>query len=357
MITTEPPKVNPIEVLEPRRWNFALAARASLYTLLVLTVALGTGAYSVRTHGIFSCQASGYSANRYLSYCNATGYGDYDHGAIWLGLEPAASSAAANAQVLFLGSSHTVFGFSSRATDDWFSSNSRSYFLLGFTHYENYTFEVPLLHRLHARAKVYVINIDSFFEQSETGPGKTVMQDESAKTDYMEKRRLQAIQVVCTAFKALCGHSEAIFRSRSTGAWSVTGNRFTSQPVSYDDGIDPKKLASYTALGKEFLPGLTEDQACTILTIVPTVKTEIGTAEAVASALGRSLVAPRLAGLMTFDGSHLDPESAQRWSAAFLQQAGPQIQQCLSKQLESRAAIGSGRPQSMRQFHKVTINH
>ena len=35
-------------------------------------------------------------------------YGDYDHGAIWFGLEPAADAAAANAQVLFLGNSRTA---------------------------------------------------------------------------------------------------------------------------------------------------------------------------------------------------------------------------------------------------------
>ena len=40
-----------------------------------------------------------------------------------------------------------------------------TYYLLGFSHYENYTFEMPLLRKLHPRAKVYVINIDSFFDQ------------------------------------------------------------------------------------------------------------------------------------------------------------------------------------------------
>jgi len=55
----------------------------------------------------------------------------------------------------------------------------------------------------------------------------------------------------------------------------------------------------------------------------------IETAGAVADALGLNLVAPELEGLQTFDGSHLDPASAERWSKAFLDAAGPQIRKCL----------------------------
>ena len=126
------------------------------------------------------------------------------------------------------------------------------------------------------------------------------------------------------------------FRSRSVGTWRVTGGHFTSEPVSYDDDIDQKMVASYTALGKEFLPTLSVDRACTILTIVPTVKTTVGTAKAIAAALDLNLVAPRLDGLSTFDRVHLDPDSAQRWSAAFLEEAGPQIRKCLNEQLSAR---------------------
>jgi hypothetical protein len=68
-----------------------------------------------------------------------------------------------------------------------------------------------------------------------------------------------------------------------------------------------------------------------ILTIIPTVKTEIATAKSVATGLGLNLVAPRLDGLITFDHVHLDTDSAQRWSAAFLDDAGPQIRKCLNE--------------------------
>jgi hypothetical protein len=332
MVPTKPFQIDPTAVPGRGRGSFVIAARSGLYILIVLAAALVAGAYSLRKYLIFSCPASGYGSDGYLGYCGATSYGDYDHGAIWFGLEPAAIDAATNAQVLFLGNSRMQFGFSSKATADWFSSLSESYYLLGFSHDENYTFEVPLVRKLRPRAKVYVINIDLFFERSESGPGKTVMRDESARTRYEQKRQWQRIhKEICTDYKAVCGQEAAFFRSRSAGSWLVAGGRFTSEPVSYDEAINQKMLASYTALGNEFLPSLSGDRACTILTIVPTVKTDVGTAKAIAAALGLNLVAPRLAGLITFDRSHLDPKSAQRWSAAFLDEAGPQIRKCLKK--------------------------
>lgn len=333
MLLIKPPQIDSAEGLSDRSRDRLLFDRKSgLYVFLVLAVALFAGMYSLRTYSIFSCQASGYGSDAYLGYCGATSYGDYDHGAIWFGLEPAAAAAAAKADVLFVGNSRTVFGFSSKATSDWFSSRSVSYYLLGFSHFENYTFEAPLLSKLRPRAKVYIINIDSFFERSETGPGKTVMRDESARSRYEEKRRWQTIhKAICTTFKLACGNDEAIFRSRSAGHWYVTGGRFKGAPVSYDGDVDKNKLASYTASGKEFRPSLSVSRSCVILTIVPTVKTGIGTANAIATALGLKLVAPKLAELTTFDQFHLNPESAQRWSAAFLEEAGPQIRKCLSE--------------------------
>lgn len=339
MVPTEHFQTDPIALSQRGSKSVVVAPRSGLYILFVLAVVLGAGAYSLRTYGIFSCQASNYSSDRYLSYCNATSYGDYDHGAIWFGLEPAANAAAARARVLFLGDSHTQFAFSSNATADWFSSLSETYYLLGFSHEENYTFEGPLLGKLHPKAKVYVINVDSFFARSETAPGKTVMRDESARTLYEEKRKWQSIhKAVCTTFEAVCAHDEAIFRARSTGAWLVSNNKFPNKPVSYDNHIDQNVLASYTTLGNEFLAGLHADRACSILTIVPTVKTSIGTAKAIARAMGLNLVAPRLEGLVTFDQVHLDPKSAERWSAAFFEEAGPQIRNCLDESLESRVA-------------------
>src|SRR5262245_32713713 len=83
--------------------------RPVLYLALVLCSVLTVAGYRVRVTGIFACPADGYMSGYFLAYCNATGYGDYDHGAFWFGLEDEALEYARSAQVLFLGSSRMQF--------------------------------------------------------------------------------------------------------------------------------------------------------------------------------------------------------------------------------------------------------
>jgi hypothetical protein len=49
------------------------------------------------------------------------------------------------------------------------------------------------------------------------------------------------------------------------------------------------------------------------------------------------LVTPgNLKGLQTWDGYHLDQPSAERWSRAFFETAGPEIRSCLGEHGASR---------------------
>jgi hypothetical protein len=314
-----------------RVWNLGRGlSRQSAYIVIVVSVMIVSCMIGLRRDSLFSCQASGYGRDRYLAYCQATHYGDYDHGALWFGLEPGARGAAANADVIFLGNSRMQFAFSTEAVSDWFSALSIPYYLMGFSHNGNYKFEWPLLQAISPQAKAYVVNLDLFFEQTESPPAKSVMQDAAAKGRYEQKRRWQALhRLLCTHLPALCGDEIAFFRSRATGAWVVTGGGLKGGPVAYEPVIDPTILSSYSDSGNTFLSHLSVDRGCVILTMVPTAKTGIRTAQAIATALGTTLIAPELDDLHTFDGSHLDRKSAQRWSAAFIEAAGPRIQQCL----------------------------
>ena len=81
---------------------------------MVLLVVVATFAAKLRTTGVFACPSS-YGDHAYLSDCNASNYGDYDHGAFWFGLEPSAQQAAGRAQVLFLGNSRIQFAMGTPA--------------------------------------------------------------------------------------------------------------------------------------------------------------------------------------------------------------------------------------------------
>ncbi len=309
-------------------------ARPALYISIVLGVVLAAYAYKLRTDGIFACSAEGYTSDRYLAYCHAKGYGDYEHGAFWFGLEPSTQDFARTATVLFLGNSRVQIALSTVATSDWFSSAAARYFLMGFGYDGNVVFEGALLRKFKPQAKVYVINIERFFDRFESPPARTVMRDSSAGNQYELKRIWQFLhEGSCQAFPLICGSRYTIFRSRETGAYHLKGwGEFKKRAVSYDQTIDQAAAQNEADGAREFLSGLRVERDCVILTMIPYAGTKLGTANAIANALGMNLVIPKLDGLQTFDGSHLDQTSAERWSGAFLKAAGPRIRKCLDRQ-------------------------
>ena len=318
-------------------WEGLFSVHLTLYIAIVLLTALASYAFWARTRSIFACPASGYSADRYIAYCNGANYGDYEHGAFLYGLEPALDFAS-KADVLFLGNSRMQNAFSTPATSDWFSSAAAKYYLMGFSYGENMSFAEVLLRKMHPRASVYVINVDDFFNRTETPPAKTVLYDQRAPDRYRSKKFWQTIQErVCKSFAALCGSKAATYRSRETGAYDMKGESQKVVPVSFDESFDQTKVDQAISAANDFLNEFAQDK-CVILTLVPSVETPVGEARAIAAALRLKLVMPEVAGsLETGDGSHLDRPSAERWSQAFYQAAGPEIRSCLEHQGAKRS--------------------
>jgi hypothetical protein len=314
------------------------ATRPTIYLCIVLFAFVIGYAYYLRHYTILACQADLYNNDRYLSDCEAEAYGDYEHGAFWFNLEPTALDFASKADVLFLGTSRVQMAFSTQATADWFSAASRSYYLMGFGFDENILFTDEILRRIHPKAAVYVINVDEFFRRFETRPMKTILHDPNARNLYEMKRRWQGVhQLICKVFPAVCGNNYVIFRSRETGVYIKRISKTKPAPVSYDEIISPAVVKDETAVATTFFSHQDVKRECIILTMVPTVETEIGNANAIARALGMDLIAPEnMERIQTFDGSHLDQPSAERWSRAFLQAASSRIQSCLEKQRATR---------------------
>ncbi len=327
------PAATPKTLAKSREGLFA--NQWALYIGVVLLAALGSYGYWLKTRSIFACQAQGYSAERYLAYCGGGNYADFEHGAFFFNLEPPALDYARNADVLVLGNSRLQVALSNDATADWFKAASASYYLLGFSYNENMVFTGDLLHRINPRASVFIINVDDFFDRRETAAAKTILHDPDAKSRYEWKRFSQGLhQPICGAFPRLCGRRFVIFRSRETGAYYRIPHDepvFPQNAVSYDPWVDPAVVKDSMALAIDFLKQFAKGR-CVILTNTPYPETKIGNAEAIAAGAGLPLMAPELEGLNTTDGYHLDRPSAERWSKAFLEAAGPKIRSCIEKQ-------------------------
>lgn len=323
-----------------KKWQLS----PTLYFLLLFLVLAVAYAVHLRRDGIFACPADGYGNDRYLGYCQAAAYGDYDHGAFWFGLEPEIREAAAAADVLFLGSSRLLFGFSTAALQRWFDEAGFRYFLLGFSHGENISFVAPLLRHLKPRARAYVINIDGFFDRRLSDPARTVMQEPDARDRYGVKRAWQMPhRLLCGWLPALCGNAVSFYRARDTGAWRLAGTEgLVASDVEAEAPPDLARVATEQAPGEAFIAGLGVDRRCVFLTYLPPRENERATAAALAARLGLGLISPKLDGLRTFDGSHLDPESAERFVGAFLEQAGQRLSECLGASGTSRPFAEAG---------------
>jgi hypothetical protein len=317
-----------------------LAGRWTLYIGIVLLAIFASYIYWLQTRSIFACQAPGYSADRYLAYCGGGNYADFEHGALFYDLEPPALDHARNADVLVLGNSTLQVALSNEATADWFKRASARYYLMAFSYNEDMVFTGELLRRMNPQASVYIINVGDFFERRETAAAKTILHDPDARSRYESKRFAQWLhEPICGAFPKLCGRRFVIFRSRETGAYYRIAHDEPVLPqnaVSYDPWVDPAVVKNATALAIDFLNQYAKGK-CVILTNVPYPGTKIGNAEAIAAGAGLPLVAPNLDGLNTTDGYHLDRPSADRWSQAFLEAAGPEIRSCLAKQGAARS--------------------
>jgi hypothetical protein len=305
------------------------------YVLIVALAATVAFTYRVRLQGLFTCPASGYALGYFVAYCHGETFGDYDHGAFWYDLEPEARYAAVGADVLLLGSSRMQFAFSSAATSSWFQSRSLRHYLLGFGYTENVAFVTPLLKRLTPRARAYVINVDRFFSAGETPPaGEILHGGETARKKYEDKRRwLQLHRRLCGSLPFMCGDSFAYLRRASDGHWRLDGrsqgdSRLIPGPTSEGPEGDRNRWPAFVNLATQFVSELPVNRRCVFLTLVPYQGTRRAEAAAIAAALGLDLIQPPVTDLQTFDGSHLDEPSAERWSAAFFETAGAGIHQC-----------------------------
>jgi len=307
---------------------------ALLFVLFVPLVLLAAFGLNMRKNGVFACPPS-YADNNYLAYCGGSAYADFDHGALWYGLEPKALENAKTANVLFVGNSRLQFGFSADSVRTWFAEKGLRPYLLGFSHDENVTFARPLLEKIKPGAGAYVINVDGFFTDQPTLPGNDVMTHESTRARYEGKQSWQYFhERLCSRVGKLCGQTESYYRSRDTGMWRRGYEYANVTPPKHwrQRPLKAEEVARAKDIGPAFIEKLGVPAQCVILTYVPTPENDIISARAIAEALGLELVSPVVPALETYDGSHLDPPSAERFSQAFLEQAGPRLEACAGKQ-------------------------
>jgi hypothetical protein len=289
--------------------------------------------------GIDACHGEGYRDDRFLAYCENTGYGDYEHGALYFDLEPEAVRNLRAADILIIGNSRAQVAFSTAAMDAYAAAQGWRIYRLGFGFDEESAFAERLIRRYRPRPRMIIINADPFL----TGNGSKVSDPLLSGADRLSgyvhlliERLAQHVQRATCGAHVLpwltCGQARTIYRSRIDGTWDITYYREDRKlPVVIEPARHLDLAPRAIEVARRFLAAVHLAPSCLLLTSVPSNFATPLLARQVALALGSPLVEAPLDGLSTFDLSHLDAPSAERWAAQFLQQAEPLFETCMTE--------------------------
>lgn len=326
----------------PRRYGPYLAI------LLILTPLLWAITYAAMfTASNLACTKSLSGGNSILGYCETAWFGDYEHAAIALDLEPAFARNVRAADVLFLGDSRMQTAASTEAVHHYFTARRVPYYVFGFGYGETAPFPLAMLKRIGARPKIVFVNGDGFFTDR-TSPVAAEMLAENrwsrlgTYARYWPKRTFQrhgaALCRIAGRFCAGRSQPRSWMRSLDDGRWTwINGDPNKADRIiadARDKTFDPGTAARQQAIGPHHLATLRAlgvRPECVVVTGVPNpLFHSEEMARTTAAALRLPLIQPALTGLGARDGLHLTQPSAELWSAALLRDAGPIIAKCLA---------------------------
>ncbi len=283
------------------------------------------------------CNSSGYNQEYYLAYCHSTRYGDYEHYAMYRGLEPQAVESLKQAQVLFLGNSNTQYAFSTDAIKRYFKKTGVLHYVMGFGQGAKSPVAQAVITQHQLQAQMLVANVDPFFSDETNGTFERVLDDpDGISIEFDRKRKLQHWQArMCATqdsrwHRWVCqGNVETLYRSRINGHWLTDYYRENLQhPVTESaELVDVLDEAVHAA--NAFIADVNVQRQCIVLTVTPRTGTPVQFAKALAQRLQLPLIVPELDGLVTIDHSHLDRQSAQRWSTQFVKAFDPYTKACI----------------------------
>jgi hypothetical protein len=281
--------------------------------------------------------------NSFLAYCTAPSFGDYEHGAYYYGFEREAVDNLQRSQVLLLGNSRSQFAFSTESTRNAFARAGIREYLLGFGYDETSDFPRLLIEKYHLHPGALIIVADPFFMHGvslaaspfESGATRDWQTKFLSWQDTLEKFLFTRTHHLLCNFPLVCQHNPSIYRSVSDGRW-ITHAVFDSTPsLMLEAEPQPaKKLSDVKEdderIARSFFQSAGVEPSCVVLTAPPNAVTDADEyAAEIGRRLGTHVSIPRLSQMATIDHSHLDPASAERWSAAVLAESLPWIEKCV----------------------------
>jgi hypothetical protein len=307
------------------------------YLLVFIIVAAATAGLGILIESAWQMRACAYASrpDAFVAYCNDAGLGDYEHGALYYGFEPRAIKNIKEADVLILGSSRSQFAFSTVAVDHYFTSRGIKYFLLGFGYGEASDLPLAIMQKYGARPKVIIANADPFFGHHHSEPTAAILRGmPTTWAKYLLKKlSIDLLSAYCDNFVACQQQVSFVYRSTNNGFWIPMF--FPKKVFPFEPNMGPfdqSLIDMWSKVGLQFLDVTKIIPECVILTGVPTPgMSTAAIATGLSAGAGVSALNVAVPEMATMDGAHLDDETAERWSAAFLAGVDPIISRCLGR--------------------------
>lgn len=289
---------------------------------------------------IRKCNPEGYARGDFMTACAGIKVDRYAFGSIYLGSQKNAVKNAKTADVIVFGNSRTMRSFSTDAIDNYFKSKGLTYVIFAVEG-ASYASAQHTVEKLGLKPKIVMTNTEILYSNVVGSAfGDLVYFPDKYKTRFDFFHAAQSFHKwACESkFQKL---KDIYCKGRTGAGWrsAVTG-RFKWELVAEPEKnilFAPRKeqnppdlrLGRVLPNGREFLGNSNFKDSCHVLYIVNSPSSEPILQNALAAEIGALPVYSAFDDLKTYDKSHLDRPTSERWASAFVKDLDPALNKCL----------------------------
>ena len=289
---------------------------------------------------IRKCNPEGYARGDFMTACGGIKVDRYAFGSIYLGSQKNAVKNAKTADVIIFGNSRTMRSFSTDAMDNYFKSKGLTYVIFAVEG-ASFASAQHTVNKLGLKPKIVMTNTEILYSNVVGAAfGDLVYFPDKYKTRFDFFHAAQSVQKwACqSGIKKLedyycSGRTRAGWRSAVTGRfkWELVADPEKNVLIAPRTENNPPDSRLNTVLpnAQEFLGNSNFKKSCHVLYMVNSPSSEPNLQAALANQVGALPVYTPMGDLETYDNSHLDRPTSERWGESFVKDLDPVLDRCL----------------------------
>lgn len=290
---------------------------------------------------IRKCNPEGYERGDFMTSCGGIKVDRYAFGSIYLGSQKNAVKNAKTADVIIFGNSRTMRSFSTDAIDNYFKNKGLTYVIFAVEG-ASYASAQHTVNKLGLKPKIVMTNTEILHTDVVGAAfGDLVYFPDKYKTRFDFFHAAQSVQkwACSSGIEALenyyCkGRQGAGWRSAVTGRfkWELVAEPEKNKVFTARKEVNPPvgRLNTILPNAREFLGNSNFKDSCHVLYLVNSPNSEPNLQTALAAEVGALPVYTPFNDLRTYDKSHLDRPTSERWASAFVKDLDPILDKCLA---------------------------